>query len=276
MIADDLATRFACSPYGPDLEDDVRWSADHHFPWVAFMTDAGPNGLNEWKNDRIERVRGLCADRDIRLIIHTLSAVNVAEFVPHMTEAVDAYLQANIDLAAKLNAEIIVHGGMHFSERVQLRTKVSIEHIALAVRRAESVGVTLLIENMNRGPENAEVNYIGCASAELRPYFDAISSPNLKWAFSANHAHLTTEDWGGFVDSLGTKRLGIVMMADCHGTVEEHLPPGEGNLDFGQLIGRLERSGYAGPYFLTFGPKDALLAGRTHIIERARSILATA
>lgn len=275
MIADELAKRFACSPYGPDLEDDVRWSADHQFPWVSFMTDAGPNGLNEWKNDRIERVRSLCADSGVRLIIHTLSAVNVAEFVPHMTEAVDAYLQANIDLAAKLNAEIIVHAGMHFSERIPLRTQVSIEHIALAVRRAESVGVSLLLENMNRGPEHAEVNYIGCASAELRPYFEAISSPNLRWAFSANHAHLTTEDWGGFLDSLGTERIGIVMMADCHGTVEEHLPPGQGNLDFGQLIGRLERSGYTGPYFLTFGPKDALLAGRTHIIERAGAVLAS-
>lgn len=275
MIADELAKRFACSPYGPDLEDDVRWSADHQFPWVSFMTDAGPNGLNEWKNDRIERVRSLCADSGVRLIIHTLSAVNVAEFVPHMTEAVDAYLQANIDLAAKLNAEVIVHAGMHFSERIPLRTQVSIEHIALAVRRAESVGVSLLLENMNRGPEHAEVNYIGCASAELRPYFEAISSPNLKWAFSANHAHLTTEDWGGFLDSLGTERIGIVMMADCHGTVEEHLPPGQGNLDFGQLIGRLERSGYTGPYFLTFGPQAALLAGRTHIIERAGAVLAS-
>jgi len=274
MIADDLATRFACSPYGPDLEDDVRWSADHHFPWVSFMTDAGPNRLNAWRNDRVERMRSLCVDSGVRLIIHTLSAVNVAEFVPHMSEAVDAYLQANIDLAAKLNAEIIVHAGMHFSERIPLRTKVSIEHIALAVRKAESVGVTLLLENMNRGPENAEVNYIGCTSAELRPYFDEISSPNLTWAFSANHAHLTSEDWGGFLDSLGTKRLGIVMMADCHGTVEEHLPPGQGNLDFGQLIGRIERSGYEGPYFLTFGPKDALLAGRTHIIERAGAVLA--
>jgi sugar phosphate isomerase/epimerase len=274
MIADELAKRFACSPYGPDLEDDVRWSADHHFPWVSFMTDAGPNGLNEWKNDRVERMRSLCADSGVRLIIHTLSAVNVAEFVPHMSEAVDAYLQANIDLAAKLDAEIIVHAGMHFSERIPLRTKVSIEHIALAVRRAESAGVTLLLENMNRGPEYAEVNYIGCASAELRPYFEAISSPNLRWAFSANHAHLTTEDWSGFLDSLGTKRLGIVMMADCEGTVEEHLPPGQGNLDFGELIGRLERSGYTGPYFLTFGPKDALLAGRTHIIERAGAVLA--
>jgi sugar phosphate isomerase/epimerase len=63
------------------------------------------------------------------------------------------------------------------------------------------------------------------------------------------------------------------MMADCHGTIEEHLWPGQGNLDFGALLARLERSGYRGPYFLTFGPKDPLLAGREYVIERARAAI---
>src|SRR5207248_1428211 len=168
---------------------------------------------------------------------------------------------------------VIVHAGMHFSERNELSQRVSLEHIARGVRRAEAAGLTLLLENMNLGPAEAEVHYIGCASSELRPYFDAIASPNLRWAFSANHAHLAPEDWTGFVDALGTERLGIVMMADCHGTVEEHLWPGQGNLDFAGIIARLERAGYAGLYFLTFGPKDALLAGREHILLQASSSL---
>lgn len=270
-----LAARFACSPYGPTVEDDVRWCAEHGFPVSAFMTDAGPNGLLEWSDHRVARIRRLCADSGVRLLLHTLSGVNVAEFVPHMTEAVDAYLLANIELAAKLEADVIVHAGMHFSERIDVRTRASLEHIATAVRRAEAVGVRLLLENMNRGPAEAEVHYVGCTSAELRPFFDAITSPNLLWAFSANHAHLAAEDWSGFLDALGTARLGVVMMADCHGTVEEHLWPGQGTLDFGALIARLERSGYDGSYFLTFGPKDALLAGRDHIVARARSAMAS-
>ena len=169
-----------------------------------------------------------------------------------------------------------MHAGMHFSERIDIRTRASLEHIARAVRRAERLGVTLLLENMNRGPAEAEVHYIGCTSAELRPFFDAIASPNLRWAFSANHAHLSDEDWTGFLDTLGSSRLGIVMMADCHGTVEEHLPPGQGNLDFGAIVARLERAGYDGPYFLTFGPRPALLAGRDHVIARAASAATSA
>jgi sugar phosphate isomerase/epimerase len=269
MGVGDLSKRFACSPYGPDVEDDIRWAADHDFPHVAFTTDAGANGLLAWSGDRAERVRRLAEERGVKLIIHTLSAVNVAEFVPHMTEAVDAYLGANVDLAARLRADIIVHAGMHFRERIEQRTKASVEHIGRATRRAEAAGVTLFLENMNISPQDAEVNYIGCHSSELRPHFDAIRSPSLKWAFSANHAHLAPEDWSGFVDAFGVERLGLVMMADCHGTVEEHLWPGQGNLDFGAIIRRLEGAGYGGPYLLTFGPKDALLAGRTYVMDRA-------
>jgi sugar phosphate isomerase/epimerase len=266
-----LADRFACSPYGPDIEEGLEWCAANGFPVAVFMTDAGPNGLGHWSDERVARVRRRCDDTGVRLIIHTLSAVNTAEFVAHMTEAVDAYLAANIELAARLRAEVIIHAGMHFSERIDVRTKASMDHIARAVGVAEAAGVVLLLENMNRGPADAEVQYIGCASTELRPFFDAIDSPYLKWAFSANHAHLASEDWAGFLDALGTARLGIVMMADCHGTIEEHLHPGEGNLDFGALIRRLERESYRGPYFLTFGPRDALLAGRAHILDRVRA-----
>src|SRR5262245_17258931 len=117
MGRDDLAGRFACSPGGPDIEEGLRWAAEHGFRCAVFMTDAGPNALGEWSEHRVARVRRMCAELDARLIIHTLSAVNTAEFVPHMSEAVDAYLAANIDLAAKIEAEVIVHAGLHFSER---------------------------------------------------------------------------------------------------------------------------------------------------------------
>lgn len=268
-----LEARFACSPWGANIEDDVRWAAANGFAAAAFMTDAGANSLDAWSDDRVAKVRRLASDLKVKLIIHTLSAVNVAEFVPGMRDAVDQYLAANVDLAAKLDADVIVHAGMHFSERLDMRMRASIEHIARATKRAESAGVTLFLENMNRGPNDAEVHYIGCSSDELKPFFTTIPSDNLKWAFSANHAHLAPEDWTGFVDALGTERLGIVMMADCHGTIEEHLWPGQGNLDFGGVVARLERAGYAGHYFLTFGPKDALLAGRAHVVDRAREAM---
>src|SRR5262249_5445714 len=119
------------------------------------MTDAGPNGLREWPDERAAALRAVSARTGTRVMLHTLSAVNTAEFVPHMSEAVDEYLGANIDLAAKLGADVIVHAGMHFGDRIEMRVAASIEHVRRAVRRAERAAVTLLLENMNRGPAEA-------------------------------------------------------------------------------------------------------------------------
>ena len=267
----DLSLRFGCSPGGPDLEDGLRWSAEHGFRCVVFTTDAEPNALSEWPEDRVQRVRRVCDDAGLRLVVHTLSAVNVAEFVPYMADAVDAYLAANIDLAARIGAEVIVHAGLHFSERVELRMRVSLEHLGRAAAHAEEVGVVLLLENMNFEPAHAEVHYLGHSVEELRYYLEAISSPAVKWAFSANHAELVPGGFGGFLDALGVDRIGIVMVADCRGEFEEHLLPGQGTLDFARLFGRLEREGYSGPYLLTFGPRDQLLAGREYILDRMKA-----
>jgi sugar phosphate isomerase/epimerase len=263
-----LAERFACSPGGPDLEDAIRWSADNGFRCVVFTTESGANGVRQWPDERVARVLRACADLGVRLVIHTFSAVNTAEFVPYMSEAVDEYLAANVHLAGRLRADVIVHAGLTFRERFDVRKRSSLEHLATAADLAEKAGVVLYLENMNREPEHAEVHYLGESIEEMREHLSALPLSSVKWAFSANHAQLQPGGFDSFIDALGVERIGIVMVADCRGEYEEHLLPGQGTLNFGRLFDRLEAAGYPGYYLLTFGPRPELLAGREHIIRQ--------
>ena len=264
---DRLRDRFGCRPGGPNLEEGLDWAARNGFRFVEFGADYGPDALAEWTDARAEHVRRTCYERDLFLTIHTLSGVNVAEFSPFLTEAVDAYLAANIDLAAKLGANVIVHAGIHFSHQLDLRRQASLEHLQRAVAHAEAKGVLLLLENLNFEPDEAEVHYLGHSVEELRDCFDALPSPSLKWGFVPNHAHLLPDDFDSFLDAFGVDRIGMVLVADCRGTVEEHLVPGDGTLDFKRLFERLEGSGYSGPYILTFGDREAKVAGRDYILD---------
>jgi len=63
--------------------------------------------------------------------------------------------------------------------------------------------------------------------------------------------------------------IGLVLVADNRGQVEEHLLPGQGTMDFQRLFGRLEGDGYQGPYMLTFGNRPQKLAGRDYLLEQA-------
>ncbi|MFW6195032.1 MAG: sugar phosphate isomerase/epimerase family protein, partial [Chloroflexota bacterium] len=200
----------------------------------------------------------------------TLSAVNTAEFSPHVSEAVDRYLEANVDLAVRLGCEwVIVHAGYHFSAAEDARMEAALERLKRATGYAERQGARLLLENLNLEPEKAEVHYQAHNVQECRYFFDAISSEAFGWAFTVNHAHLVPEDVQGFVDAFGVSRIGEVRLADNTGDYEVHMLPGEGNIDFPATFKRLEGDGYRGHYSMAFGTDSDKLKARDEFARMA-------
>jgi sugar phosphate isomerase/epimerase len=264
----DLKYRMGTGPGGPNLEDGLAWAASNDFHFLDFNADHGANALATWSADRIRAVRQYCEEHDLHLGIHTLSAVNVAEFSPYMSEAVDAYIRANVDLGRQLGvAHVITHAGLHQSSELDLRKAASLEHLSRAADYASRAGVALLLENLNVEPPEAEVHYMGHSVQELAVYWEKIPAAGLKWGMSANHTHLLPGDFDAFLDAFGVERIGLVLVADNRGKYEEHLLPGQGTMDFSKLFKRLEGDGYRGPYMLTFGNREQKIAGRDYLLQ---------
>jgi sugar phosphate isomerase/epimerase len=117
--------------------------------------------------------------------LHSLSAVNIAEFSPYLAESADQYLRSYIDIAKALNAGWVdVHAGYHFtstayrnscaslaqgfvqlpgryvvvdtgtglskwtSSDVAQRQAAGLEQLKRTVGYAEAQGVLLLLENL--------------------------------------------------------------------------------------------------------------------------------
>ncbi|MGH7332421.1 MAG: sugar phosphate isomerase/epimerase family protein [Candidatus Rokuibacteriota bacterium] len=258
-----LRDRLGLDTGGTRLEDAIEWAVRNQFHFLDFNADLGPNHVDRWDAERIRAIREACARHDLHLGLHTLSGVNIAEFSPRVAEAVDAYLQANVDLASRLACEwVIVHAGFHFSAAVPARKAASLERLQRLTAHAEKVGARLLLENLNVEPERAEVHYLAHTIEECRPYFEGIPSEHFGWAFTVNHAHLVPEGIDGFLDAFGITRIGEVRLADNTGEYEVHLKPGEGTIDFTSLFGRLESAGYRGHYSMAFGSLDDKLAAR--------------
>jgi sugar phosphate isomerase/epimerase len=89
---------------------------------------------------------------------------------------------------------------------------------------------------------------------------------------TANHAHLLPAGIEGFVDAIPMDRVAEVRLADCHRNgYEEHLVPGEGDLDFGDMFRRIESKGFQGHYMNAFGSLDDMQAARRFLVDRARA-----
>lgn len=245
------------------LESTLLWAAEHGFARVDVNADTPPNYPSSFTPERAATIRTLTELHGIRLGLHTLSAVNMAEITPVMHAAADEYLRQNLDLADALGAEyVICHGGYHFSGDRAARLAVSLDRLRRAAGWAEERGLDILFENHNKEPDEAEIHYLPRDVAELRLFFDEISSPRFKWAFNVAHAYLVPEGFDGFLDAFSAGLIGQVRLNDTHGRYEEHLVPGQGIVDFRRVFRRLNGLGYGGPFSLDFGTPEERLVWR--------------
>ncbi|MGH6621979.1 MAG: sugar phosphate isomerase/epimerase family protein [Alphaproteobacteria bacterium] len=245
------------------VEDAVEWAADNGVRYIDCQIDIEPNALESFDEGRCAPIREACKRRGVHLGLHTLSAVNIAEVSPFLRDAADAYLRGYIDAARRLEAEWIeVHAGYHFTSDKSSRMEAGMRRLERATAYAAERGVQLLLENLNREPELAEVNYLAHTVDECLYYFDAIQSPALAWSFTVNHATLVPEGIAGFLERMPTRRLKEVRLADNNGEYELHMFPGDGIIDFTDTFRRIEATGFTGHYMCAFGALDAMLRGR--------------
>jgi sugar phosphate isomerase/epimerase len=255
------------------LEDAVEWAAENKVRFIDIQLDTGDNALGSISGVRGSRVRALCEQHGVTLGLHTASAVNVAEEAPYVGAAVEAYLKAYVDAAMRLGAKwIVMHAGFHFTSDKAQRMQAGRERLRRVIAHAENKGALILLENLNKEPDDAEIHYLAHTVEEWRYYFDAIRSPSFKLSFTANHAHLVPEGIPGFLDAIDLARVEEVRLADCfRNGCEAHLKPGAGDLDFGDMFRRLESGGFRGHYTNAFGSLDDMLAARTYLVAMAKA-----
>jgi sugar phosphate isomerase/epimerase len=263
-----LKERIGCGAKRESLEEALKWAVSKGYNYVEFGADHGPNHLRSWSDERVRSIRETCEHHGIHIGLHTLSSVNVAEFSPFLSEAIDEYHRAYIELASRLGCEwIVVYSGFHQSAAIEDRMEAGISHLETATKYAEARDVLLLLENHNREPTDAEVHYFTHNVEECRHYFDRLQSQHLGWAFNVSHANLVPEGIDGFLDAFGIERIGQVRLADNLGDKEGDLKPGLGNIDFTGLLRRLEGSGYTHHYNLSFGSREEELEAREELVR---------
>ena len=256
------------------LEEGIEWAAKNGVRYLDIQLDTAANALTTFDDARAAAVRRACERYGIHLGLHTLSAVNVAEYSPFVSEAMDQYLRSYVDIYPKLGAKwIVVHGGYHFTADKQMRMEAALDRLKRLVAYAETKGARILLENHNTEPEKAEIHYVPVSFEEWRYFFEGIQSPNFRLSFTANHAHLIPEGVAGFCDALDFGRVDEVRLADCVRLGHEvHLKPGDGDLDFGDMFRRIEGKGFTGHYTNAFGALDDMLAARDYLVAKAAEV----
>ena len=71
------------------MEDGLRWAATHGLRYVDFRLDTGAEAFDAFTPKRCAALRTQAEAAGITIGLHTLSAVNIAEYAPYLAEAAD-------------------------------------------------------------------------------------------------------------------------------------------------------------------------------------------
>lgn len=148
--------------------------------------------------------------------------------------ALEGYL-SDIDGLARYDIPVAV---LHPNSGLQPPpvSAIGLTRMRALVERAEARGVRLAVENVRDT----------CALCAL---LDGIDSPMLGWCYDSGHDLLWSPAPYQLMNRYGG-RLFALHLHDNRGQADEHLPPGEGKIDWKTVREGIERSAYRGSWTL--------------------------
>jgi len=198
----------------------------------------------------LDRLKRLIADSRLEVptlgtgLAAGLDGLTLSDLEESIRRAAVERVAGHIRLAAELGSAVIIGflaGRLGASDGQQRRTRRAwaLEGLAALCRAAQPLGVTVLLEPLNRY-ESDYINTLSDAADILRE----ISAPNLKLLADTFHMNIEEADLAASLRAAGS-RVGHVHLADTN-----RQAPGHGHLDIAGVLGALDEIGYKG--YLSF------------------------
>ena len=129
--------------------------------------------------------------------------------------------------------------------------------------KAVELDYNLAIET---APYKPETNERYPFSKEISDFVRSFNSPNMSLCLDINHSNLNEKLEDVCVNCKGL--IANIHVSDNHGVREEHLPPGEGLIDFPAVFRCLKQAGYPGPCNIECHLEKQPTIGKLRAIKR--------
>lgn len=177
--------------------------------------------------------------------------LNIAGLSPELRQNSVRYLSEWLKKAAETGfSRAVIHpsGEPIAEEDREEAIKGAMESLSALADVADRAGIILAVENLPR-------TCLGNSSSEILRLVSA--SPSLRVCFDTNH--LLAQDHESFMNDV-KEQLTTVHVSDYDFINERHWLPGEGKIDWGQVMDRFDRIGYEGAwiYELEYSPRTLM------------------
>lgn len=223
------------------VADEVRVLAELGFDYVELAMDPPEAHFSILRSQSAAIVGALRQSR-MGLVCHMPTFVYTADLTRSIRSASRLEMLHSLAAAAELGADKVVLHPSAFSGMGRWVPDVSRHHamesLALIGAEADRMGLPLCLENMFPG-----------YGAFYRPeeFADVFSRfPQLKLTLDIGHAHLGGKGSRRALAFIRqwADRIGHVHLSDNRGRHDDHLPVGQGKIDFKSVLHALKTSGY--------------------------------
>ncbi len=200
--------------------------------------------------NRIRKIKELAREAGISMSLHLPYCLNPAALIPEISQAGMDYFKRAFGLAAALGVRwVTAHPGYYqglasweWMRREAMSCLAGFLREILAI--CEETGIAIALENNAGSPENGQFFSLGSSVDDFRLLFEQLGSPYLRMCLDTGHAN-TAEGVLPYLDAFPDKILNI-HIHDNNGIIDDHLPPGQGTIDWRAVCDRLARSSFKG------------------------------
>lgn len=214
---------------------------------------AASNGYSHWYVDgslpgespqdfppaRVDRIRELMAEFDVRPIVHGNFKVPLGSDVEQLGKAAIQYVRQEVDLCHALGgAPLIVHGGGIVEPRLVLDARKRglcglIDRLKTVAAYAAEKGVPIWLENLSNYTKFHPFYYIYTSSEEYEIVLENV--PSISFFLDVSHSHVNDGNPVAVFEKF-SGRIDAMSFSDNEGVRDSHLPLGRGNLDYAGLV----------------------------------------
>ncbi len=204
------------------------------------LADSGHHALNP---KLVERLQELTASYELSYSIHAPYAdTNLSADDDLIREWILKRIRATIRFASELDARcVVVHPGWTTATDRFMKGRaweLNLRSLRWLLRYAEEYGVDMLIENVP-GP----TPYLLVSAEDFQLFYDEMEQP-MGMVLDVAHANLNGEI-AEFTRRFGDE-IRHVHVSDNDGDTDQHLPIGDGGIDWGRVMNLLRGIGFSG------------------------------
>jgi len=262
------------------LEDAIKGTAEVGADYIEIICDL-PHFMPDFDLTRLKKSKELLDSCSLGVSIHsTFWDLNPASHYSEIRKLATKYIKKSIDACAILGGKIVVmHPGRcpitEVAPLIEMGESWYRESIEECLRHANEKGITLTLENLNGG-----IRYPYSTAREIKALTRELDG--LGFTLDIGHAYVGEKQAGtnspeqAIADTVRDVEdcLTHIHIHDNKGAFDEHLPPGEGSIDFKPILQALKEVRYNGLWIAeVWDPKDPFEAGQRGV-NKTRGLLA--